>query len=215
MSDNPNVTVAPSIAGVIPTLSRVVKDVGTFTADVAGLPDASIAYLLEYGFSQAIGDTQAIGPIGGIKAGVKAGVLPEDVFKEVDAKDATKALTAFFTSNPDAKAPYESFLAEHLASRAQDRLDAILAGEMVFGVAERLSPEEKDRREFALSILKDSLAPGQTLPKKAEELRPLLDYVYTQRQAEIDKEVARRAKVRAQAKATPALVIPTHLLRKA
>lgn len=180
MSDTKNiVTAGPVIAAFLASSTRSVPGADC-TIEYATACDAAIAYLLEYGFSQAIGDTQAVGEKGILAAAISKGTLPKGT---VDV--------------PDTEA-FKTWAQSFLRDRATARLSAILDGDMVFGRSERLSPEDRDRRDLTLASLKDAAGrQGMKLPKGAAELQPLLDYVYEAEKATIEAEVARRAKVRA------------------
>jgi hypothetical protein len=189
----------PAIAAFV---SQVSKTIGTktFSADVSTLPDAALAYLVEYGFNQSIGDTKALSALEKAKQGEKAGVFPKGFSENLETNNAAKAIAAYHAANEGSAAAYEAWENAFLEERAQARLDAIVAGEMVFGSSERLTPEERDRREYTLSLLKSALAQkGKKLPKAAEDLARMTEYVYAQKSHEIEKEVARRAKLRASA----------------
>jgi hypothetical protein len=168
---------------IAPTLPALVRSIdGTdYTLDMTTTPDATILYLLQYGYSQALGDTQAVANAAMVKAAVKAGVLPDGT-----------------TDVPKDHPAYDAFVANTLATRAKARLDALIGGKMVFGETERLTPEERDRRDITMAILKTAVtAAGARLPPDKDNLQALLDAVYEQRKAEIDRDVAARAKARA------------------
>ncbi len=187
----------PALSGIVAT---VAKQIGsqTFSADVATLPDSAIAYLVQYGFAQSIGDTKALSALEKAKQGEKAGVFPEGFSKTLETNNAAAAMSAFFAANEGSKAAYDEWEGTFLSTRAQARLDDIISGDMVFGSSERLSPEEKDRREICTNMLRTALeGQGKKLPKVAEDLNRMLAFVYEKKQAEVDKEIARRAKVRA------------------
>ena len=186
---------AAAVAAITASMTKVIGG-ETFTVDVATLPDSSIAYLAEYGYAQSMGDTKALSALEKAKAAEKAGVLPEGFTKDLTTQNAAKAVSDHnaATGNGDA---FDKWEAGFLAERARARFDAILAGDMVFGSAERLSPEDKDRRAICQDMLKNALsAAGKKMPK-GDELQAMLDWVYEQRKAEIDKSVAARAKERA------------------
>jgi hypothetical protein len=168
-----------------------------YVADFSTMPDAGIAYLLQYGFSQAMADSTAVGAVGMIAATVKAKMFTEAESKAMG--DTQKSLNAFIAALPaDQRAAYEAWSATFLAERAAARLSAIQAGEMVFNATNSLTPEERDRRDLTASALKDAaIAQSLKLPKKAEDLRPMLEFIYNAKAAEIEAEVSRRAKVRA------------------
>jgi hypothetical protein len=155
-------------------LSKVIDGI-TYSVDSTTLPPAGTAYLLAYGFSQALGDTQAMG-------------------KEDRAKAYAKALKDGTTNGQDEA----TWIAAFLAAKAQARLDAIVAGDMVFGSMERLTPEEKDRRTVIdEKIAAWAKAKGVKVPKDAEKINVLRDKLYATHGAAIDAEVARMAKERA------------------
>ena len=182
---------------IVRTLSRTIDGV-EYSAETQSLPLAGIAYLLDYGFSQAMADTQALGIAALAAAAVKAKAITEADGKAIGDTKAT--LAAFAASNPEVAAAFNGWAAEFLASRAKARLAAIVAGDMTFGSSERLTPEEKDRRELTETALKDAaVAAGKKLPPKAEDRRPMLERIYEMRKGDIEAEVARRAKVRAKA----------------
>jgi len=189
----------PALAAIV---GQVSKTIGTkaFTADVSTLSDAALAYLVEYGFNQSIGDTKALSALEKAKQGEKAGVFPKGFAEGLETNTAAKAIADFHKANEGSAAAYATWENTFLEERAQARLDAILAGDMVFGSSERLTPEERDRREYTLSLLKSALTQkGKKLPKAAEDLARMTEYVYNQKTHEIEKEVARRAKLRASA----------------
>lgn len=172
-------TVAGAIASVLPTLTRTIED-RDFTVDVSTLPDASIRYLLQYGFSQAIADTQALGKDGKLAAAKKAKIITDDT-----------------TAEPT-EGPYVEWLATYLRDRASLRLAALAEGKMEFASGVRLSPEDRDRRDITEEMLKAAAKQHNLkLPTEAAERKPLLDHVYASAKDHIEKEVARRAKARA------------------
>ena len=191
-------TIGPVAAAVIPPLTKTIAG-QDYTFDLSGACDAAIAYVLAYGFSQTMGDTQAVGAAGLLSAAVKAEVITkEDAKAAKGAGDASnEKLEAWIKADPKGPA-FETWAASFLAKRAASRLSDILSGDMVFGETERLTPEEKDRREITLRILKDvATAQGVKLPKDAASLKEMLDFVYADQQALIDAEVATLAKRRA------------------
>ena len=197
MSDNKHTyTVGPVLADILASTTRTLNGID-YTVDFASVPDATIVYLVQNGWSQAIGDSQATGAKGLVAAAVKDQII--DLSKEEIASlgDSTKALDAWKATHPQGAefaAWAQVFLEEKAAAKAAD----ILSGDLVFGTAERLSPEEKDRRDITMTMLKAAAAAnGMKLPKAAEELSALRAFTYETEQAAIDKEVQRRAKVRA------------------
>jgi hypothetical protein len=199
-------TMTHNVAAFLPSVTRTLDGVD-YTLALAETPDAGIAYLIQYGFSQAMADTQALGVAALAKAGVDVKALTEAQATEIGDTKAT-----LVKASPETQAAYNAFVGPFLADRAKTRLEAIASGKMVFGSSERLSPEEKDRRDLVDTALRDAAkVQGFKLPTKAEELEPLRDYVYNARKAEIDAEVARRAKARA--KAAPAIDLAALLAR--
>jgi hypothetical protein len=173
-----------------------------FTLDLASLPDAGFAYLLQYGFSKSMGDSNALSNLEKAKQAEKAGILPAGFSEGLETNTAGPALKAHFAKVAGSAEAFAAWEKAFMLERATDRFNAIVAGEMVFGSSERLSPEEKDRREITLEYLTNHLAKrGTKPPRKADELNPMLEKVYAVMQAEIDKIVARRAKDRAAAAA--------------
>lgn len=186
----------PALAAIT---ASYVKEIGgtSYTVTVADLSDQSLAYLAEYGYAQSMGDTKALSALEKAKQAEKAGVFPTGFTEKLETSNATSAMTAFFAANEGAKAAYVAWEGPFLAARAEARYKAILAGEMVFGSSERLSPEEKDRREIVTGMIKEAVAKaGKKMPKDAETLNKVIAHVYAQKQGEVDKEVARRAKAR-------------------
>ena len=136
MSDaNITYNAAPILSVITATLT---KQIGkkTFSASVRDLCDKSIAYLMEYGYTQSMGDTKALSVLEKCKQAEKANVLPEGFSKELDTATAAKALAAFFQEHPESKPLFEAWENAFIEERANSRFDAILAGEMVFGSSE-------------------------------------------------------------------------------
>lgn len=197
MSDSKHTyTVGPVLAASLASTTRTIN--GTdYTIDFATAPDAAIAYLLQNGWSQAIGDSQAVGAKGLVAAAIKAKVITLTKEEIATIGDSMKLLDAWKTSDPQGEA-FAAWAPGFLAAKAETKAADILSGDLVFGTMERLTPEEKDRRDITLTMLKGAaVANGMKLPKDSEELAALLAFTYETEQAAIDKEVARRAKVRA------------------
>jgi hypothetical protein len=154
-----------------------------FSTDFDTLPSAGQHYLIEYGFSQAMRDSQALGTAERVKKAVEAKALPEGT-------------TSIEGLSAEALAPYNTWLATFLAERAEARFAAILGGSITFGGGgTRLTPEESIRRDYIDEILAGhAKSKGVTLPKKEGELAPLRAQVEAVYKAKIDAEVARRMK---------------------
>ena len=155
----------------------------TFATTFASLPLAGQTYLILYGFSQAMRDSQALGNAERVKKAVEAKALPE----------GTESLDALPAEH---KATYDTWLAGFLAERAAARFASISDGSITFGGGgTRLTPEESTRRDVIDEMLANhAKAKGVTLPKKEAELAPLRQMVEGVHKAKIDAEVARRLK---------------------
>lgn len=188
-----------AIAAITPTFSKTVGNT-PFKVNVTDLPDAALAYLAEYGFNQSLGDTSALSTLEKAKQAEKAGVLPEGFTKELTTANAATTLKSAIANGITTQAAFDAWEASYVSARAQARFDAIVSGDVEFGSSERLSPEERDRRDYTLSLLKTALASkGMKMPKDTDVLKAMLAKVGEAKSADIEKEVARRAKGRAAA----------------
>lgn len=139
--------------------------------DFAALPDASQQFIVEYGLRQYVQDGAAVS-------------------KQVKDGEVMRDRTA-------------DEIADLKREGVEERIANLLAGEFTRrGAAVKLTPEEKERN----AIIMDGLANiaksvGKALPtrtgKKAnpELLDQMVAAYYAKNQADVDKEVARRAKV--------------------